>query len=172
MRVAINTDRVEIDISRQRLRSLLDGQSAESPEPDSTGNADPEDIVTLEVAARLQRAGREMRMVVQDANDERPPDPALLRILARSHDIQTRLAQNPDLSVHDIARGEKVTAAYIYSKLSLPCLAPDITDAIVNGRQPPRLTARKLIRLSTHLPIGWPEQRQLLGFPHDKLAGV
>ena len=111
-------------------------------------------------------------MVVQNASDERPPDPALLRVLARSHDIQTRLTQNPDLSVHDIARSEKVTAAYIYSILRLPWLAPDITDAIVNGRQPPRLTARKLIRLSTHLPIDWADQRKLLGFPQDEIAGA
>ncbi len=128
--------------------------------------------MTLKIAARLQRAGREMRMVVQNASNERPPDPALLRVLARSHDIQARLTQSPDLSVHDIARGEKITAAYIYSILRLPWLAPDITDAIVNGRQPPRLTARKLIRLSTHLPIDWVDQRKMLGFPQDEIAGA
>ncbi|MEP0324707.1 hypothetical protein [Bauldia litoralis] len=56
--------------------------------------------------------------------------------------------------------------------MRLPWLAPDITDAIVNGRQPPRLTAQKLIRLSALLPIQWPEQRQLLGFAQDKTAGA
>ncbi len=56
--------------------------------------------------------------------------------------------------------------------LCLPWLAPDITDAIVNGRQPPRLTARKLIRLSTHLPINWVDQRKLLGFPQDEIASA
>jgi hypothetical protein len=113
-----------------------------------------------------------MRIVVQNGGDACPPDPALLRVLARSHDIQARLTDNPSLSVHDIARGEKVTAAYIYSILRLPWLAPDITAAIVNGRQPPRLTAKKLIRLSTHLPIDWVNQRKLLGFPQDEFPGA
>jgi hypothetical protein len=35
---------------------------------------------------------------------------------------------------------------------------------IVNGRNPPQLTAKKLMRLSPHLPIDWVEQRRLLGF--------
>ena len=169
-RVEISSDAVAIEIYRKRLTSVLVAHGGEPPDADATGNGKPEDIVTLTIAARLQRAGREMRMVVQNANDQRPPDPALLRVLARSHDIQTRLTQNPDLSIHDIARDENVTAAYIYSILRLPWLAPDITDAIVNGRQPPRLTARKLIRLPTHLPIDWSQQRQLLGFAHDKVG--
>ena len=169
-RVEISSDAVAIEIYRKRLTSVLVAHGGEPPDADATGNGKPEDIVTLTIAARLQRAGREMRMVVQNANDQRPPDPALLRVLARSHDIQTRLTQNPDLSIHDIARDENVTAAYIYSILRLPWLAPDITDTIVNGRQPPRSTARKLIRLSTHLPIDRSQQRQLLGFAHDKVG--
>jgi len=41
---------------------------------------------------------------------------------------------------------------------------PDIVGAIVNGRNPPQLTAKKLMRLSPHLPIDWTEQRRCLGF--------
>jgi hypothetical protein len=43
-------------------------------------------------------------------------------------------SQNADLTVHNIAREERLTAAYIYTLLRLPGLAPDITTAIVNGR--------------------------------------
>ena len=35
----------------------------------------------------------------------------LLRIVARAHDIQTGLAQDTSLTVHDVAREEQVTAA-------------------------------------------------------------
>ena len=169
-RIGIGPQSIEIAVDRQRLISILQGQVVQPPDRTETDGTDPEDFVKLSIAARLQRAGREMRMVVQNANDERPADPALLRVLARSHDIANRLVEHPELSVHDIARGEKVTAAYLYSILRLPWLAPDITDAIVNGRQPPRLTARKLIRLSTHLPMDWGDQRRLLGFPQDQPA--
>ena len=88
----------------------------------------------------------------------------LLRVIARGHDIQTRLSQNAKLTVHDIAREEQVTAAYIYTVLRLPWLAPDITTAIVNGQQPLQLNAKKLMRLTAHLPADWAEQRALLGF--------
>ena len=146
--------------------------AAGNANPGDAGDINPEDIVTLTIAARLQRAGREMRMVVQNTEDQRAPDPALLRALARAHDFRERLARDPDLSAHDIARGENVTAAYIYATLSLAWLAPDITDAIVNGRQPPRLTAKELFRLAGHLPLGWPQQRKLIGFVQETVAGA
>jgi MFS family permease len=86
------------------------------------------------------------------------------RIIARAHDVQARLVQNTKLTVHDIARAERVTAAYIYTLLRLPWLAPEITTAIVNGRQPPQLNAKRLMRLSAKLPGDWADQRTLLGF--------
>ena len=43
-------------------------------------------------------------------------------------------------------------------------LAPDILDAIAAGRQPPELTAHRLIR-TVALPIAWAAQKQLLGIP-------
>jgi hypothetical protein len=62
-----------------------------------------------------------------------------------------------------ISPAPKGHAAYIYSILRLPWLAPDITTAIVNGRQPSQLNAKRLTRLCAHLPIDWTEQRELLG---------
>lgn len=170
--VELRSETVKIEIFRQRLASVLQAPDGERPDLGATGVSSSEDIATLTIAARLQRSGREMRMIVQNASDQRSPDTALLRVLARSHDFQARLTQDPDPAVNEIARCEKLTAAYVYSILRLPWLAPDITDAIVNGRQPPRLTAQKLIRLSAHLPIQWPEQRKLLGFAQDKTAGA
>jgi site-specific DNA recombinase len=48
--------------------------------------------------------------------------------------------------------------------LRLPLLAPDIVTAIVSGKNPPQLTAKKLMRHILELPIDWTEQRKLLGF--------
>ena len=42
-------------------------------------------------------------------------------------------------------------------------LEADITRAIVQGAQPPTLTARVLAKAS-RLPLDWGEQRRLLGF--------
>jgi len=62
------------------------------------------DVMTLSVPARLKRVGREMRMLVEGADDQAAADPSLLRVIARAHDIQGRLSQNTDLTVHDLAR--------------------------------------------------------------------
>ena len=124
----------------------------------------PHDAMTLTAPARFHRVGREMRMLLEGADEKAEADPSLLRVIARAHDIQGRLSQNTELTVHDVARQEGMTAAYIYNLLRLPWLAPDITAAIVTGRQPHHLTAKKLTSNASRLPADWAEQRKLLGF--------
>jgi hypothetical protein len=162
-RVEIRSDRVDFTLSRSRLTELLAGSlDLKMPHhglPNRSG-----DMLTLTVPASLKRAGREMRMLVENADDQTAADPSLLRIIARAHHIHARLSQSPKLTVHDIAREEQVSAAYLYTLLRLPWLAPDITMAIINGRNPPQLTAQTLMRLTTRLPANWAEQRKLLGF--------
>ena len=105
-----------------------------------------------------------MKLLVGDSSDSRAPDLSLLRIIARAHDVQRRLAQDTTLTVHDIAREEHVTSDYLYIVLRLRWLAPDIIAAIVNGRQPPQLNAKRLMRMTAQLPADWSEQKTLLGF--------
>ena len=154
---------IDIALSRSWLTELLAGL-LDLKMPHRGSPAPSGDRLTLTVPAGLKRAGREMCLLVENANDQRSADPSLLRILARAHDIQARLIQNPTLSVHDIAKEEQVSAAYLYTLLRLPWLAPDITTAIINGRSPPQLTAQSLKHLTPRLPASWPEQRKLLGF--------
>jgi site-specific DNA recombinase len=162
-RVEIRPDCVQIDVSRGRLAVLLTAPSIDLPmvveEPSDTRY----EVLRLTAPAKLTRIGREMKMVVAD-NSEAQADPSLLGIIARAHDIQARLLEDTRLSVHDVARQERVTSAYIYTLLRLPWLAPDITTAIVNGQQPPQLNAKKLKRLTARLPCDWSKQRALLEF--------
>jgi site-specific DNA recombinase len=120
--------------------------------------------VTLVAPARLKRVGREMRMLVDNSNDQTAADPSLLRVIARAHDIQRHLIHDTELTVHDIAREKRVSPAYIYTLLRLPWLARDITTAIINGRQPRQLNAMTLMRHASQLPADWAEQRTRLGF--------
>ena len=53
---------------------------------------------------------------------------------------------------------------YVSRLLRLSSLAPDIITAIVNGKNPPQLTAKKLMRLALEIPVDWTAQRKLLGF--------
>jgi len=151
-RVEIRPDCVKIDVSRSNLAALLSAPSVELQTQNHKPANSPDHILTLAAPVRLKRVGREMKMLVKDSNDDAAADLSLLRIIARAHDVQERLVQNTKLSVHDIARAERVTAAYIYTLLRLPWLAPDIITAVVNGRQPPQLNAKKLMRLTAHLP--------------------
>jgi hypothetical protein len=73
--------------------------------------------------------------------------------------------QNNDLTVHVIASQERVSANYIYRLLRLPTLAPDIIRAIVNGKNPPQLTAKRLMRLTPQIPVGWAEQSETTWLP-------
>jgi site-specific DNA recombinase len=163
-RVEVRHDCVQIDVNRSTLLALLAAQSFDLLMRDHKPSSSPDDIHTLTADARLARVGREMKILIDGHNGHAIADPSLLRIVARAHDIQSRLIQNTQLSVHDIACQERVSAAYIYILLRLAWLAPDITTAIVNGRQPPQLNAMKLMRFTSELSADWVQQRALLGF--------
>ena len=80
-------------------------------------------------------------MLVENTDDQTIADPALLRIVARAHDMQERLMQDSGLTVHAIASQERVSTGYLSRLLRLPSLAPDIVTAIINGKlrcSPPR----------------------------------
>ena len=62
-----------------------------------------------------------------------------------------------------IAGREGVSRSYFTRLLRLSYLAPDITRAILDGRQPPDLTSEKLLEHS-RLPLAWHDQRIVLGF--------
>ena len=162
-RVDIRPDCVEISVRRSRLVELLGSGSIDLV---TRGTPDNEamDVLTLTVRARLQRVGREMKMLVENTHDQTEADPALLRIVARAYDIQERLMQKSELTLHAIASQEHVTPGYVSRLVRLSSLAPDIITAIVNGKNPPQLTAKKLMRLALEIPVDWTAQRKLLGF--------
>jgi site-specific DNA recombinase len=166
-RVDIRRDCVEINVSRDRFFELLGAHLIDSSTQGGKSDRESQNVLTLTVRARLQRVGREMRMLVENTDDQTTADPGLLRIVARAHDIQERLMQNTDLTVHVIASQEQLSANYVYRLLRLPALAPDIITAIVNGKNPPQLTAKKLMRLTPQIPVDWAEQRKLLGFQRN-----
>ena len=163
-RVDIRPDCVEISVRRSRLVEMLGSDSIDLVMQRGTPDNEAKDVLTLTVRARLQRVGREMKMLVENTDDQTEADPALLRIVARAHDIQERLIQKSELTLHAIASQEHVTPGYVSRLLRLSSLAPDIITAIVNGKNPPQLTAKKLMRLALEIPVDWTAQRKLLGF--------
>jgi hypothetical protein len=62
-----------------------------------------------------------------------------------------------------LAKQEGVSRSYFTWLVRLSYLVPDITEAILEGRQPHDLSPDKLLAHS-RLPLSWHEQRTLLGF--------
>ena len=56
---------------------------------------------------------------------------------------------------------EPIVPSYATRLFRLTLLAPDIVSAILSGKHPPELTARRLMD-DTRLPLEWNEQRQRL----------
>jgi site-specific DNA recombinase len=64
----------------------------------------------------------------------------------------------------EIGRREKVGKRYVSRVMRLAFLAPEIVEQIVNGCQPPELTAQSLLNDRTELPLAWKAQHKVLGF--------
>jgi hypothetical protein len=89
---------------------------------------------------------------------------AVLRLVACD---QVRGARGRGQGTETVAKlgglREGVSPSHFTRLVRLSYLAPDITQAILEGRQPRDLTADQLLAHS-RLPLAWQEQRTLLGF--------
>jgi site-specific DNA recombinase len=128
--------------------------------PRSEGNFE---TTTLCIPARLRRTGKEMRIVVSDGSEPATPDTGLVRLLIRANAIRDQLLADRSRTFEDIAKAEGVVPSYTTRLFRLTILAPDIVSAILSGKHPPELTARRLMD-DTRLPLDWDEQRRCLGF--------
>jgi hypothetical protein len=88
-------------------------------------------------------------------------DDTLIKALVRAHRWRRKIESGQAKSITDLAEQERVTVAYVCRLLPLTCLAPDIVEAILNGRQPKAL---RLAEMLGNGPLGWDEQRATLGF--------
>ena len=91
------------------------------------------------------------------------PDARLIKLLIRAHRFYTTLVDGGSVPFAALAEREGVSSSYFTRLVRLSYLAPDITQAILDGRKPRDLTAEQLLAHS-RLPLAWQEQRTLLGF--------
>ncbi|MGE5564304.1 MAG: recombinase family protein [Bacillota bacterium] len=90
------------------------------------------------------------------------PKPWLIDILGRAAELRQFVLANRDKSLAELAKQKRMGPAQLSRFLRANYLAPDIQAAIVDGTQPPDLTAWDI--LNGPLPLDWEQQRQLLGF--------
>ena len=117
------------------------------------------------IRARIKRRGAEMRLILDDGQNRGTarPDPALIKAVARARGWFDDLVTGRAKSFGEIAKAEGLTCRYVRHLMSLAFVAPDIVAAILAGTQPIDLTAETLTK-RTDLPLGWREQKELLGF--------
>src|SRR3984893_1908558 len=157
-RVEVSVDQIDIRLRSSRLSALLDAAAT----PQSVNDDETE---ILSVPVRLRRAGREIRMVIdgKDPFAASKPDARLIRLLIRACRFNAALAQGEGIHFAALAQREGVGRFYFTQLVRLSYLAPDIAQAILDGRQPRDLTAEKLLEHS-RLPLAWHDQRIALGF--------
>ena len=122
------------------------------------------DTLTIRIPMRLQRrGGRKLIMTPEGvAAPARKPsrDETLVKALVRAHRWRRRIESGQARSVTDLAEQEGVTDAYVCRLLPLTCLAPDIVEAILDGRQPNGL---RLAEMLGNGPLDWGGQRASWG---------
>ncbi|HJS31692.1 MAG TPA: hypothetical protein VJ924_06845 [Alphaproteobacteria bacterium] len=118
----------------------------------------------MRIKAHVQRSGRITRLKIIDPHAPAlpQPNPVLVKAVVRANLWFRRLMADPKQSIPALAKEYGPPSRYARQILRLAFLAPDITEAILNGHQPPSLQLRHLIRRQ---PLAWPEQRRTFGFP-------
>lgn len=89
-------------------------------------------------------------------------DEKLVQLVAEAHAARKLVLENPGRAVASIAADQGRCRTRLAKLVGLSCLAPDIVTAIVEGRQPAKLTPNVLTNID--LPLSWREQRVALGF--------
>ena len=152
-RVVLDDASLSIGLEQTSVMRAFDVPSVE------TGD----DVLTVTQPIQIARRGAETKLVIQSPGGQTAtPDPVLVKSIA------TGFAWSRELLAgrahrHEIAAREGVGAHYVDKLVLLGFLAPDIIEAILEGRQPSDLAMRHLTKLGT-LPRVWSQQRQQLGF--------
>lgn len=124
--------------------------------------------ITVTVPIHFARRGGRKTVINPVPFAPAPPkyDNALIKALARAHRWRRLIESGHYSSITELARSEKVNQSYASRLFRLTLLAPELVEAILNGKQPQGLQLSQLLR---PLPVAWQKQvRQL--FPVPKYA--
>ena len=84
-------------------------------------------------------------------------------VVASAFRWQTTLETGACGTIEEIAAAEKINASYVSRILRLTLLAPEIVEAILDGRQPIEMTLAVVMR---PFPVSWSDQQLLIAAAH------
>jgi hypothetical protein len=123
-------------------------------------------VISIPVAFE-QRGGRKQIIVPPGMADWQPRanrcDNSLINALAKAHLWRRLIESGKYSSAAELSRAEGINESYLCRVLRLTLLAPDIVEAILDGRQPRTLELQSLLK---PLPTDWGAQRKHLAFSH------
>ena len=156
-RVEIGAERIVVTLDPAALWAEL-GAASELP----LGPDDLERQLTLTIPIRLARRGSELKIVMAD-RPETHRDRNLIGRLAKGYlwFEQLRTGEVPSLAA--IAEREGITVQKVRRACDLAFLSTDMIEAILAGEQPVEINT-EAFKVSYPLPIGWEEQKRVLGF--------
>ena len=125
-----------------------------------TRNSPIPETMTLHVPFRVAKRGgrKEMQLPVGVAPPRRT-DNTLVKALARAFRWNRLLDSGEFTTIAELAESEGIAVSYMTRVLRLTLLAPDIVEAVLDGRQGPELT---LARMLAPFPAEWMGQRESL----------
>jgi len=136
--------------------------------PDVTGISLSTDDSGIQVHIPMKmkrRGGRKEIIVPQSLQSVMPSRPvyqeALVVALARAHRWKEMLESGKYGSIIELASALGIDRSYMSRLLKFTLLAPDIVEAIIDGREPSGFAISKLI---SSIPDNWDEQRRKYGF--------
>lgn len=122
--------------------------------------------IIVRIPMSFRRKGSRKRIIVPEGADDlglprSARNEALVKALARGFKWRGVLESGKAASVRDLAMDEKIDPSYLARLLRMTLLAPDIVEAVLDGRQPEGFTLGALVNA---FPIQWEEQRRHFGF--------
>ncbi|SLN61807.1 DNA-invertase hin [Roseovarius albus] len=119
---------------------------------------------TCDVPFKKRQNGRAKPIIIKP-EDAPQADRTLIALVADARRWARELLDGKASSIQQITERERLRSGSVSRILPLAWLAPDISTAILEGRQPANLSA-KALRDLPELPLDWVMQREILGFPH------
>jgi len=126
--------------------------------------SDPALIEAQVLRVPLERRARDRKEIIVPGGDRAPPrslDHSLVLTVSRGRAWVNALRRGEYADTAEIASKCDLGESYVRRMLRLAFLAPDIVEAIAEGRQPHGLTLQRLL---APLPLTWRDQRREFGF--------
>ena len=119
--------------------------------------------LTVRVPLNLRKRGGRKQVVLPEGESwgelRSRIDNTMVKAIARAHRWRRLLESGRFASVTELAEAEEINQSYLCRVLRLTLLAPDIVEAILDGRQAAGIQMDALLK---PMPLEWASQRAAL----------